>query len=208
MSTVKKIRILKYSGISYANTLNNEGNVKHGEKIMILTFGIDYENKISDNIIRKWHHFVICNVVKSGITAFKNNNGYWQVHIEDVKWSDGKKRQKRIDNNSFISYGGQISPFPLIKSLYNLTCEELLFYSVRVPSDELLEEIRNYKNKKNLVLSLSQYAFQSISTKDLKHYNNLNRHYHFNYNFVKPEPFRIESESEEPIHLESIKLIL
>ena len=36
MSTVKKIRILKYSGINYANTLNNEGNVKHGEKIMIL----------------------------------------------------------------------------------------------------------------------------------------------------------------------------
>jgi len=200
MSTVKKIRILKDSGISYANTLNNEGNVEHGEKIMILTFGIDYENKNSDNIIHKWHHFVTCNVVKSGITAFKNNNGYWQVHIEDVKWSDGKKRQKRIDDNSFISYGGQISQFPLVKSLYNLTCEDLLFYSVRVPSDELLEEIRNYKYKKSLVLSLSQYAFQSISTKDLKHYNNLNRHYHFNYNFVKPEP--------EPIQLESIKLIL
>ena len=200
MSTVKKIRILKDSGISYANTLNNEGNVEHGEKIMILTFGIDYENKNSNNIIHKWHHFVTCNVVKSGTTAFKNNNGYWQVHIEDVKWSDGKKRQKRIDDNSFISYGGQISQFPLVKSLYNLTCEDLLFYSVRVPSDELLEEIRNYKYKKSLVLSLSQYAFQSISTKDLKHYNNLNRHYHFNYNFVKPEP--------EPIQLESIKLIL
>ena len=208
MSTVKKIRILKDSGISYANTLNNERNVKHGEKIMILTFGIDYENKNSNNIIHKWHHFVTCNVVKSGTTAFKNNNGYWQVHIEDVKWSDGKKRQKRIDDNSFISYGGQISPFPLIKSLYNLTCEDLLFYSVRVPSDKLLEEVRNYKYKKSLVLSLSQYAFQSISSKDLKDYNNLNRHYHFNYNFVKPEPLRIESESGEPIQLESIKLIL
>jgi hypothetical protein len=208
MPTMKKIRILKYSGINYANTLNNEGNVKHGEKIMILTFGIDYENKNSDNIIRKWHHFVTCNVVKSGITAFKNNNGYWQVHIEHVKWSDCKKRQKRIDDNSFISYGGQISPFPLIKSLYSLICEDLLFYSVRVPSDELLEEIRNYKNKKSLVLSLSQYAFQSISTKDLKDYNSLNRHYHFNYKSIKPQLFRIESESREPIQLESIKLIL
>jgi len=208
MSTVKKIRILKDSGINYANTLNNEGNVKHGEKIMILTFGIDYESKNSDNIIRKWHHFVTCNVVKSGITAFKNNNGYWQVHIEYVKWSDGKKRQKRIDDNSFISYGGQISSSPLIKSLYSLICEDLLFYSVRIPSDELLEEIRNYKNKKSLVLSLSQYAFQSISTKDLKNYNNLNRHYHFNYKSIKPEPLRKESESREPIQLESIKLIL
>lgn len=206
MSTMKMIRILKDSGISYANTLDNETIINHGEKIMILTFGMEYEPTNSNNIMNRWHYFVICNVVKTGKTAFKNRNGYWQVHIEDVKWTDGKKAQKRINDNSFISHDNRISPFPLVKSLYNFTCENVLHYSVRVPSDELLEEIRNYKNKKNQVLPLSQYAFQSISTKDLKHYNILNRHYHFNYKFVKPESIYLESRELHTI--ESIKLIL
>ena len=168
-------QILKYSGLEYANTVDNfdQNYLKNGDKLLVIVFGRELSHsKISK---QRWHYFRICRVVKDGPVMFKNRNNFWCINIDSVQWLDGKQNH-RINNNSFLTYFNKINNEPLSINSDNFIYNDMIVYTVRIPNDDLLEEIRQYKKKESL--TLFRLSFLAILNADLlKEYNYLITNY-------------------------------
>lgn len=191
--------INEYSKIKYVNKLNDLDSIKHGEKILYVTFIKSSEDKNKENNIL--HELTICRVVKTGqiIHEDQNINGCFSINI-DYKIRTSGHLSKRINANTFISgrfnerlkynkiYKNQLingdalilkksmmknytstTHNNLNKHIKSITSNNLVRYTVRVPDDDLLNEIEDY----NKYPSLFQLCVCVLSSKDLEKYNQL-----------------------------------
>jgi hypothetical protein len=156
------IDIIHDSGIEDAHTLHGEKNVRNGENILYFVFGKKIDND-------RWHYMVHCKVVKHGKTVIKNNNNCHQLNVDE------SYALNRIDEHSFrTSVREQITYNPLVKSIDDFICSDMITFNVRIPSHDLLNEIKSYDKKKaKAIPSLAWLAFNSICSNDLKEYNEL-----------------------------------
>ena len=101
--------IIEYSKIKYVNKLNDLDSIKHGKKIIYVTF-IKSPEENSDknkkkNIWDKYlHGLTICRVINTGQIIYedKNINGCFSINI-DYKICTNGRFSKRINANTFIS---------------------------------------------------------------------------------------------------------
>jgi hypothetical protein len=176
--------LVEYSLINYVNKLKDYPfNIKHNEKILKVNFVINKKN-IDNNLL-------ICKVVSNGPIIYKNINGYLFMNIEYHINARGFL-WKRIENNKII-FGlterkcglhkkisdAVLNTDPtctrnttLDKSIGTIIGNDLVEYLVRVPNDDILDEIENKPIK---IASLFQLCIYSLSSKDLNTYNQLNQ---------------------------------
>lgn len=174
MTLIRMTQIFKYSGLQNANTISDydHKHINNGDKLLIMIFGTEFSD--CNKLKHRWHYVRICKVVKEGTIMFKNRNDYWCINIDYLYWLDGKLN-KRINDISYLSWSDKIINESLSTSLKNFICDQMIIYTVRIPNDDLLEEIRQFKKKKSL--TLFQLAFLAINTNLLHEYNYLIHNY-------------------------------
>ena len=157
-------KLLNYSRIEFVNTTDDYMEIKNGEKLLVFVFTTKNGNL--------YHSIRISDIVKHGPTIFYNNNQYKRVYVDTMIYSNGSVN-KYIDNSKYLSWCNQIVNEPLSEGLQKFIGREIVYFTVRIPSNKLLQEIREHKTKKSLKL----ICILKICTLDLPKYNNINRNY-------------------------------
>jgi len=165
-------QLYDYSRVRYVNTIDDSIEIKNNEKLLIFIFSKKVENYYNN----LWHTIRVCHVVKDGPTTFYNYDEFRRVFADSIHYTNGKI-DKYIDRSKYLSCDNEIIEEPLSEVLQKFIGRNLVYFTVRIPSNKLLEEIREHKH----ILSLKLLSFLSIYTLDLSIYNNINRNYILNY---------------------------
>ena len=167
--TLRSNYLLDYSKLEYVNTTDDYMEIKNGEKLLVFVFSIKKGNL--------YHSILISNVVKNGKTIFYgNNNQSKRVYVDTMNYSNGYVN-KYIDNSKYLSWCNKIVNEPLSEGLQKFIAREIVYFTVRIPSNKLLQEIREHKIK----ISLKLLCILRICSLELPKYNNIHRNYVISY---------------------------
>jgi len=157
-------QLYDYSRVGYVNTIDDSIEIKNGEKLLVFIFSKKVENYYNN----LWHTIRICNVVKNGPTTFYSYDEFRRVFADSIHYTNGKI-DKYIDRSKYLSCDNEIIEEPLSEVLQKFIGRNLVYFTVRIPSNKLLEEIREHKH----ILSLKLLSIVNICTIDLPKYNKI-----------------------------------
>ena len=160
-------QLYDYSRVAYVNTIDDSTEIKNSEKLLVFIFSKKVENYYNN----LWHTIRVCNVVKDGPTTFYSYDEFKRVFADSIYYTNGKI-DKYIDRSKYLSCDNEIiEEEPLSEVLQKFIGRNLVYFTVRIPSNKLLEEIREHKH----ILSLKLLSIVSICTIDLPKYNKIIR---------------------------------
>ena len=145
-------------------------DIRHNDKLLLLEFIVlKYSHLSDDKYIA--HDLRIIRTVKDG-TIFCENPSF--IYLESSETMDGIIA-KRINSQNYLAPNGLIidSPFYLQFESYPTINRRISLYTIKLHSEDLLNNIKNIKKKP--IPSLRQLCIYSIATDHLKHYNKINR---------------------------------